>query len=127
VGHHGAEISSSFICIKFSSFAPEGLTSTLFQNGCLAFRTQTVFRFSRYSLRADLTENIVPLLTWMMWYHVFQCSGTIRLAPDRVATLLPEAYLLLAYYKPHSAIADLHTFQFTTAHAVGFSVSTSRC
>jgi hypothetical protein len=29
-------------------------------------------------------------------------------------------------YKPHSAITDLHTFQFTVAHALGFSVSTSR-
>jgi hypothetical protein len=26
----------------------------------------------------------------------------------------------------YSAIADLHTFQFTVAHALGFSVSTSR-
>jgi hypothetical protein len=29
-------------------------------------------------------------------------------------------------YKPYSAIADLHTFQFTVAHALGFLVSTSR-
>jgi hypothetical protein len=29
-------------------------------------------------------------------------------------------------YKQHSAIADLHTFHFTAAHALGFSVSTSR-
>jgi hypothetical protein len=29
-------------------------------------------------------------------------------------------------YKPCSVIADLHTFQFTVAHAVGFLVSTSR-
>jgi hypothetical protein len=25
------------------------------------------------------------------------------------------------------SIADLHTFQFTAAHALGFSVSTGRC
>jgi hypothetical protein len=30
-------------------------------------------------------------------------------------------------YKPYGAIADLHTFQFTAAHALGFSVSTSHC
>jgi hypothetical protein len=30
-------------------------------------------------------------------------------------------------YKQHSAISDLHTFQFTAAHALRFSVSTSRC
>jgi hypothetical protein len=29
-------------------------------------------------------------------------------------------------YKDYRAIADLHTFQFTVAHALGFSVSTSR-
>jgi hypothetical protein len=29
-------------------------------------------------------------------------------------------------YNQYSAIADLHTFQFTAAHALGFSVSTSR-
>jgi hypothetical protein len=29
--------------------------------------------------------------------------------------------------KQHSAIADLHTLQFTVAHTLGFSVSTSRC
>jgi hypothetical protein len=29
-------------------------------------------------------------------------------------------------YKQYSAITDLHTFQFTTAHALGFSVFTSR-
>jgi hypothetical protein len=37
-------------------------------------------------------------------------------------------HALLITYKLHrqySAIADLHTFQFTVAHALGFSVSTS--
>jgi hypothetical protein len=29
-------------------------------------------------------------------------------------------------YSQYSAIADLHTFQFTVAHALGFSVSTNR-
>jgi hypothetical protein len=33
----GAEISKSFVCSKFSIFAPEGLEITLFRNGCLAF------------------------------------------------------------------------------------------
>jgi hypothetical protein len=30
------------------------------------------------------------------------------------------------YYRQYSAIDDLHTLQFTVAHALGFSVSTSR-
>jgi hypothetical protein len=29
-------------------------------------------------------------------------------------------------YKQYSAIADLHTFQFTAPHTLGFSLSTSR-
>jgi hypothetical protein len=29
-------------------------------------------------------------------------------------------------YKPYSAIADLHTSQFTAAHPLGFSVSITR-
>jgi hypothetical protein len=29
-------------------------------------------------------------------------------------------------YNQYNAIADLHTFKFTAAHALGFSVSTSR-
>jgi hypothetical protein len=29
-------------------------------------------------------------------------------------------------YKPYSAIADLHTFQFTVVHSLRFSVFTSR-
>jgi hypothetical protein len=37
VGLRDAEISNSFLWSKFSSFAPEGLETALFQNGCLAF------------------------------------------------------------------------------------------
>jgi hypothetical protein len=48
-----------------------------------------------YSLEAEPTENTVSLLAWVAWYDVFHCSGTIRLMPDRVATLLPAAFLLL--------------------------------
>jgi hypothetical protein len=29
-------------------------------------------------------------------------------------------------YNQYSAVVDLHTFQFTVTHALGFSVSTSR-
>jgi hypothetical protein len=28
-----------------------------------------------YNLGADPTENIIPLLMWVAWYHMFQCSG----------------------------------------------------
>jgi hypothetical protein len=32
---------------------------------------------------------------WVALYHVFHCNGTVRLVPDRVATPLPAAILLL--------------------------------
>jgi hypothetical protein len=32
------EILYATVCSKFSSFAPEGFETTLFQNGCLGFR-----------------------------------------------------------------------------------------
>jgi hypothetical protein len=38
----------------------------------------------------------------------------------------PSLYNLSLTYNQHSAIADLLTFRFTTAHAPEFSVSTSR-
>jgi hypothetical protein len=54
-----------------------------------------MFPFSRHSLCTDTTENIVPLLMWVTWYHVFHCSVTFCLAPDLMATLLPAAFLML--------------------------------
>jgi hypothetical protein len=38
VGYCGAEISNLFICSQFSSFAHEGVETTLFHTGYLAFR-----------------------------------------------------------------------------------------
>jgi hypothetical protein len=32
---------------------------------------------------------------WVAWFHVFHCSGIVHLVPDRVATPLPAAPLLL--------------------------------
>jgi hypothetical protein len=43
----------------------------------------------------DPTENTVPLLIWVTWYHVFHCNGTICLTLDRMAMLHPTALLLL--------------------------------
>jgi hypothetical protein len=53
-----------------------------------------VFEFSRHTHCTDPTENIVPLLIWVM-YSVFHCSGTVCLVLDCVATLLPTVLLLL--------------------------------
>jgi hypothetical protein len=49
----------------------------------------------RYSIRADPRENTVFLLMWVERYHLFHCSGTVRLAPELVATPLPTDLLLL--------------------------------
>jgi hypothetical protein len=37
----------------------------------------------------------------------------------------PSLYNLSLNYSQHSAIADLHTFQFTAAHALGFCLHCS--
>jgi hypothetical protein len=43
-----------------------------------------------------------------------------------ISSLVTHALLITLTYWQYSAIADLHTFQFTVAHALGFSVSTNR-
>jgi hypothetical protein len=48
-----------------------------------------------YSLGADPTENTIPLLMWVAWYHMFHCRDTVRLLPDRLATRLPAALLMV--------------------------------
>jgi hypothetical protein len=40
--------------------------------------------------------------------------------------LLTPSFTNTLKYKQYSAIADLHNFHFIVAHALGFSVSTSR-
>jgi hypothetical protein len=42
-----------------------------------------------------------------------------------ISILVTHSLLITLKYRQYSAIADLHTFQFTVAHALGFSVSTS--
>jgi hypothetical protein len=54
-----------------------------------------VFQFTRHSLCMDPTENIVPLLMWVTWCHLFHCSVTVHLAPDCEGTLLPTAFVML--------------------------------
>jgi hypothetical protein len=44
----------------------------------------------------------------------------------RFIDLLTPLCTVSLNYNRYSAIANLHTFQFTVAHALGFSVSTCR-
>jgi hypothetical protein len=43
-----------------------------------------------------------------------------------ISSLVTHSFNYTQIHRLYSAIADLHTFQFTAAHALGFSVSTSR-
>jgi hypothetical protein len=45
---------------------------------------------------------------------------------DQMIDFLTLPCTISLNYKPYSAIADLHTFQFTTAQSLGFLFSTSR-
>jgi hypothetical protein len=46
---------------------------------------------------------------WLALYHVFFCSGTVRLVLDRVATRLPAALLLLRVINAYVACAVIVT------------------
>jgi hypothetical protein len=43
-----------------------------------------------------------------------------------ISTSVTHSLLITLKYMLYSAIADLHTFQFTVVHALGFSVFNSR-
>jgi hypothetical protein len=43
-----------------------------------------------------------------------------------ISTFVTHTLLVTLKYRQYSGIADLHTFEFTVAHTLGFSVSTSR-
>jgi hypothetical protein len=55
--------------------------------------------------------------------HRMKRFGSVRLEPIRIRRASVALALKTLKYR---AIADLHTFQFTAAHALGFSVFTSR-
>jgi hypothetical protein len=42
-----------------------------------------------------------------------------------ISSWVTHSLLVTLIYRQYSAIADVHTFQFTVAHTLGFSVSTS--
>jgi hypothetical protein len=51
---------------------------------------------------------------------------TVRRGMDRMIGFADTLYTVLGTTGNNSAIADLHTLQFTVTHALGFSVFTSR-
>jgi hypothetical protein len=54
VEHCGAEISKSLVSNKSNSFLPEGFETVLFQNGCLAFRSN-----ARTDLRLNFKSSMM--------------------------------------------------------------------
>jgi hypothetical protein len=56
-----------------------------------------------------------------LWFYI----GWLDLLALRLQSLLIKMNTTRTY-KQYSAIANLHTFQFTTAHALAFSVFTTR-
>jgi hypothetical protein len=64
-----------------------------------------------------LVLSCVGWYTWREWRVLVRIIGFI--------STLVTIFLNYIYYRQYSAIADLRTFQFTVAHALGFSVSTS--
>jgi hypothetical protein len=85
------------------------------------------------TLRTSLFSYILNLRSFLMLVN--EVSGPCKIILSRVGvtwrmiTLLDRMFGFIdpSLYKPYSAIADLHTFKFHAAHALGFSVSTSRC
>jgi hypothetical protein len=86
-------LATIFYCLRFGTSL--FVTSYNSQGYGGGIRPRLNTGYSRYSLCTGPVENTVPLLIWVTLYHVFHCSGTVRLAPDFVATPLPTAVLLL--------------------------------
>jgi hypothetical protein len=83
------------ICLTTAKFKPLILSMPGFTLPNITILLNSTRSVDWYSLGADPTENTLSVLIWVAWYHVFHCSGTDRLVPDRVETPLPAALLLL--------------------------------
>jgi hypothetical protein len=74
------------------------------------------------TMRSDETEQNLSRVggyAWRKWRVLVRMIGFI-------STLITHSFNCTQIHKQYSDIADLHTLQFTVAHALGFSVSTSR-
>jgi hypothetical protein len=75
-----------------------------------------------YVSRPYKTDNAIAL-------YIVTCRGlhvTYRWLLDWSIGFIDTLYTVLVNYRPNSAIAVLHTSQFTVTHALGFSVFASR-
>jgi hypothetical protein len=60
-----------------------------------------------------------------MFYIISRVGVTIRRGLEWMTGFIDTFYIPLGITGNYSAIADLHTLQFTFKHALGFSVFTS--
>jgi hypothetical protein len=110
MGHCGAEISNSFICNKTSRFAPEGLETTLFQIGCLAFRSPGSSDLC-LKLKSSIVAYVtIAAITWWLLSHFLATvvhTGSIILALSQYATIF---FLTLKYlhYKGDIQLLNYH-------------------
>jgi hypothetical protein len=65
------------------------------------------------------------ILSRVLWYAWRKWRVLVRMIAF-ISTLVTHSLLITLKYRQYSANADLHPFQFTVAHALGFSVATSR-
>jgi hypothetical protein len=65
------------------------------------------------------------ILSHVGWYTQQKWRVLVRLI-GFISTLVTLSLLITLKYRHYSAIADLHTLHSTVAHALGFSISTSR-
>jgi hypothetical protein len=73
VGHCGAEISNAFICSKYSSFMSERLEITLFENGCLTFKSPASSELCLKFKRSTIC--LIPGVAW--WLINVECRAAL--------------------------------------------------
>jgi hypothetical protein len=74
-----------------------------------------IFELNRILLQAYSILSLVRVQAWRKWRVL-----------DRMIGFISASVTISLNYNQYSAVADLHTFQFTVAHALEFSVFTSR-
>jgi hypothetical protein len=75
-----------------------------------------------------LCSEIFTFYVWtlLMCVNIVTCRGDYRRVLDWMIGFIDTLYTPLGTTDNYSAIADLHTLQFTVTHALVFSVFTSR-
>jgi hypothetical protein len=75
-----------------------------------------------------MTSHIVSVLISIVTCRLVHATNKTGSSSDDwiYEQLVTHVHLITRTYRQYSAIADLHYLQHTVAHALGFSLSTSR-